>query len=253
MDHLGAAIGPALAFSFLWFWPGDLRTLFLLAALPGILVVLLVLLGLREQPIATTAGKEFRLTLAPFDRNFLVYLFALVIFTLGNSSDAFVLLRLSELGIPTEQLPLVWGVFHIIKSAVSVLAGRAVDRLGPRPLIYAGWVIYAAIYLAFSLATTALQGWIFFMIYGLFYALTEPAERTMVANLVPEHTKGLAYGWFNFAIGIVSLPSSVIFGALYDRYGGPVAFGWSALLAMLAVIVLSAVQGPSAVRRAGQP
>ena len=93
MDHLGAAIGPVLAFAFLWMWPGSLRTLFLLTAIPGLLVVLLVLFGLREQRIATAAGKEFRFSLRPFDRDFRVYLVSLVVFTLGNSSDAFLLLR----------------------------------------------------------------------------------------------------------------------------------------------------------------
>ncbi|MBI3838633.1 MAG: MFS transporter [Planctomycetia bacterium] len=242
MDHLGAAIGPLLAFTFLWVWPDHLRPLFLLAAVPGMFVVLLVLFGLSERPIVTRADKDFQLTLRPFDRNFRVYLVALVIFTLGNSSDAFLLVRVGELGVPATQLPLLWCAFHIVKSSGSVLAGQAVDRFGPRLLIYGGWLIYALIYLAFSLATNAIQGWAFFLIYGLFYALTEPAERTLVANLVGAEQKGLAYGWFNFAIGIAALPSSLIFGALYQWYGGSVAFTWSAVLALLAVVVLRTVK-----------
>jgi MFS family permease len=241
MDHLGAAIGPALAFAFLTVWPDQLRTLFLLTAIPGLLVVLLVWFGLREGPISTSAGGEFRLTLAPFDRKFRLYLVALVIFTLGNSSDAFLLVRAGELGVSTRMLPLLWGAFHIVKSAGSMLAGRAVDALGPRPLIFAGWVIYALIYLAFSQATTAAEGWGFFLIYGLFYALTEPAERTLVANLVGAERKGLAFGWFNFAIGIAALPSNLIFGWLYGEYGATVAFSWSAALALTAVLLLTAL------------
>ena len=241
MDHLGAAIGPLLAFAFLWAWPAQLRTLFLLTAIPGLAVVLLVLLGLRERPIDARAGQEFRLTLAPFDRNFRVYLLALVIFTLGNSSDAFLLVRVGELGVSERMVPLLWCVFHVVKSGGSMLAGRAVDKLGPRPLIFAGWIIYALIYLAFSQATTAAQGWGFFLIYGLFYALTEPAERTLVANLVGTDRKGLAFGWFNFATGIAALPSNLIFGWLYDEYGGAVAFSWSAALALCAVALLMIV------------
>jgi MFS family permease len=241
MDHLGAAIGPALAFAFLSFWPGEMRTLFLLTAFPGIVVVLLVLFGLRERPITTHAAKEFQFSLAPFDRPFRVYLLALVVFTLGNSSDAFLLWRLKDLGVPVHVLPLVWGAFHLVKSAGSMLAGPAVDRFGPRPLIVAGWIVYAAIYLAFSLATNALQGWVFFLLYGVFYALTEPAERTLVANLVGPERQGLAFGWFNFAIGISALPASVIFGAIYQTIGATAAFTWSALLALAAVAILAAV------------
>ncbi len=241
MDHLGAAIGPVLAFAFLSIWPEQLRALFLLAAIPGLAVVLLVAFGLRERKIATPAGKEFRLSLQPFDRNFRIYLVALTVFTLGNSSDAFLLLRVGELGVSNKMVPLLWCAFHVIKSAGSIFAGRAVDRFGPRPLILAGWIIYAVIYLAFSQATSAAEGWGFFLAYGLFHALTEPAERTLVANLVPGDRQGLAFGWFNFAIGMAALPSSLIFGWIYQSYSAPAAFAWSAALALLAVALLAAV------------
>ncbi len=167
-----------------------------------------------------------------------------MIFTLGNSSDAFLLVRVAELGVPDSQIPLIWCAFHLVKSAGSILAGRAVDRLGPRPLIFAGWAIYALVYLAFAAATSAAAGWACFLVYGVFYALVEPAERTMVANLVGAEYKGLAYGWFSFAVGISALPASVIFGALYESYGSATAFGWSAALALVAVALMAGVRGP---------
>jgi MFS family permease len=241
MDHLGAAIGPVLAFAFLWTWPDSLRTLFLLTAIPGLLVAMLVFFGLREQRIATRAGKEFRFSLRPFDRDFRVYLVSLVVFTLGNSSDAFLLLRAGELGVSNELVPLLWCAFHIVKSAGSVVAGRAVDRFGPRPLILGGWIFYAVIYLAFGWATSAAEGWAFFLIYGAFHALTEPAERTLVANLVPKDRRGLAFGWFSFAIGVAALPSSLTFGWIYERYSPQAAFSWSAGLALVAAVLLTTV------------
>ncbi len=241
MDHLGAVIGPALAFGFLSLWPGQMRTLFLLTVVPGIVVVMLVVFGLRERPIAAPAAKEFRFTLAPFDRPFRVYLLALVVFSLGNSTDAFLLLRLMELGVPSKFLPLVWGAFHIVKSAGSYLAGPAVDRFGPRPLIFAGWIIYAMIYLAFSWSSNAVQGLVFLLIYGAFYALTEPAERTLVANLAGPERQGLAFGWFNFATGIAALPASMIFGVIYEINGAQAAFIWGAALALAAVAILGAI------------
>lgn len=243
MDHLGAAIGPLLAAGFLWLWPDQLRALFLLTLLPGLLVVVLLILGLRETPATEQPQERLHLTLKPFDRRFRIYLFALVVFTLGNSSDAFLLVRAGELGVPTVMLPVLWCVFHGVKSSSNLLLGRAVDRFGPRPFIFLGWFVYAGVYLAFGLATTAWEAWAFFLAYALFYGLTEPAEKTLVANLVGSERKGLAYGWYNFAIGVATLPSSLIFGAIYQVYGALAAFGWGAALALIAVAVLLAVRG----------
>ena len=119
-----------------------------------------------------------------------------------------------ELGVPTWQLPVLWCVFHIAKSTGNMLLGRAVDRFGPKPFLFLGWLVYAAIYLAFALATTPREAWIFFLSYAVFYGLTEPAEKTLVVNLAGGERKGLAFGWFNFAIGIATLPASLIFGAV---------------------------------------
>lgn len=238
MDHLGAAVGPIFATLFLLTWPGQLRTLFLLTLIPGLAVVALLIFGLREKFVEQPPKERLHLTLKPFDRNFRVYLLSLVIFTLGNSSDAFLLVRAGELGVPTALLPLLWCAFHLVKSSGSLLAGRAVDKFGPRPLILVGWLIYAVIYIAFALFETAWLVWVAFLVYGVFYALTEPAEKTLVATLVGAERKGLAFGWFNFAIGIAALPSSLIFGWLYEQHGPLVAFGWGAGLSALAAILL---------------
>ncbi len=241
MDNLGAAIGPLLAAGFLWFWPDELRTLFLIAFVPGLLVVVLLVFGLREKPVAQPSQERLRLTLKPFDRNFRIYLLALVVFTLGNSSDAFLLLRAGELGIPTAMLPLLWCGCHVAKSASNLILGRAVDRFGSRPVLFVGWLTFAGVYLGFGLATNTWDIWIFFIGYGLVCGLIEPAERALVANLVGTERKGLAYGWYNFAIGIATLPSSLIFGALYQYFGPVVAFVWGAVLALFAAILLMGV------------
>lgn len=243
MDHLGAAIGPVLATAFLWFWPDELRFLFLLTLVPGLLVVGLLLVGLREGAAGQPSTARFHWTLKPFDRNFRLYLLALLVFTLGNSSDAFLLVRAGELGVPTTMLPLLWFAFHIVKSGGNLLVGRFVDRVGPRLPLFAGWFLYAGVYLAFALATSAWQAWAFFLVYAVFYALTEPAEKTLVAGLAGPERKGLAFGWYNFAIGIAALPSSLIFGALYQWYSPLVAFGWGAALALLAMVIMLGVRG----------
>lgn len=242
MDHLGAAIGPLLAVAFLWFWPGELQLLFLLTLAPGLVVVGLLVFGLREAASIKPSKERFQWTLKPFDRNFRLYLLALLVFTLGNSSDAFLLVRAGELGVPMAMLPLVWFVFHIVKSGGNLLGGRLVDRIGPRLPLLVGWFLYAAVYVAFALATRAWHAWVFFLVYAIFYALTEPAEKTLVANLVGPERKGLAFGWYNFAIGIAALPASLIFGALYEAFGPLVAFCWGAGLALAAAGLLVGVR-----------
>jgi MFS family permease len=249
MDHLGAAAGPVLAAAFLWIWPANLRALFLLTLVPGLGVVLLLLLGLREakrqsgaQELVGGPPTRVSLTLQPFDRNFRRYVLALVIFTLGNSSDAFLLVRAGELGVPVTMLPILWFAFHLVKSAVSLLAGRVVDRHGPKSPLIAGWFIYAVVYLAFAFATTGWHVWTLFLAYGLFHGLTEPAEKTLAGNLAKPEQRGLAFGWFNFAAGVAALPSSLIFGLLYESYGALISFGFGAALAIVAVTLLAGVK-----------
>ena len=244
MDHLGAAIGPLLALGFLALWPGSLSTLFLLALGPGLLVIALVVFGLRETPTATAPRERMRLTLEPFDRRFRLFLLALLVFTLGNSTDAFLLVRAHEQGVVVELLPALWCVFHVVKSTSNLVLGRAVDRFGPRPFLFLGWLLYAVVYLAFGLATEAWEMWACFLAYALFYGLTEPAEKTLVASLVPGERKGLAFGWFNFAIGVATLPASLIFGAIYEWLGALAAFGWGAGLALAAAGILVGVRPP---------
>lgn len=241
MDHLGAAIGPLLAAGFLWLWPSEIRTLFLLTIVPGLLVVVMLVFLLRERPTVQPPQERLQLSLKPLDGNYRRYLLALVIFTLGNSSDAFLLVRAAELGVPTYSLPLLWCVFHVVKSTSNFWLGRAVDRFSRRPFILIGWLVYALVYVAFGLATTAWEVWALFLIYALFYGLTEPAEKSLVANLVGAERKGLAFGWFNFAIGVATLPSSLIFGALYQYYGPLAAFGFGAGAAVVAAGVLLTV------------
>ena len=155
MDHLGAALGPLLAAGFLWVWPDRLRALFLAALLPGLLVVVLLVFGLRETPAAEPPQERLRLTLQPFDRTFRLYLLALVVFTLGSASDAFLLVRAGELGVPTALLPLLWCACHVAKSSSNLLLGRAVVQFGPRPFLFLGWLVFAGSNLALALATAS--------------------------------------------------------------------------------------------------
>lgn len=247
MDHLGASIGPVLAAVFLFFFPNELRWLFLATIVPGVVVVAIVVFGLRE-PAAVATGTPFRLSLRGFDRNFRIYLVTLVVFTLGNASDVFLLVRAGELGVPVWATPLLWCVFGLAKSGGNLLAGPQADRLRPRTLIAAGWAVYAGTYLLFAFASQAWHAWALFLLYAVFYSLTEPAEKKLVASLSSAENRGLAYGWFHLAIGVAALPSSLLFGWLYD-YSALAAFGTGAGLALVAAMMLSLVREGSTPRR----
>lgn len=244
MDHLGAAIGPLVAFGFLWLWPNQLRTLMLLPLLPAIPIMLIVVFGLKEAPQhqKSREGNGFTFSLAPLPGRFRLYLAALLVFTLGNSSDSFLLVRAGELKVPTTMIPILWCVFHLCKSGLTHWAGPWIDRLGARPLIWAGWFIYAATYLGFGMATAAWHIWALFLVYAVFYALTEPAEKALVADLIGPQNRGLAYGWYNLTIGIAALPANVVFGIVYQRLGSLAAFGMGAGLALVAAIMLLGVR-----------
>lgn len=243
MDHLGAALGPLLATAFLWLWTGQVRALFLATLFPGLLAIGLLAIGLREPPAAGAPRQAARLTLRPFGRDFRLFLLALAVFTLGNSTDAFLLVRAEELGVPAVLLPLLWCVFHVAKSAANFVLGRVVDRSGPRPLLFAGWLLYAGVYAGFAVAAAAWQAWSLFLAYALFYGLTEPAEKALAAELGGAGRTGLAFGWYNFAVGVGALPASLLCGALYQAFGPAAAFGLGAVLALAAAAVLAAVPG----------
>jgi MFS family permease len=245
MDHLGAAIGPVVAYFILRQWPDSLRSIFALTLLPGIAVIVLVAAGLRE-PKQGGQRREEELTggSTPLGIPFRIYMVALVVFTLGNSSDAFLLVRAGELGVASVHLPLLWFAFHVSKSLGNLIGGRLVDRIGPRLPLIGGWFVYAGVYVAFSMATTPLHVWVLFLGYAVYYSLAEPAEKTLVAKIVGPRRAGLAFGWYNFAIGIAALPASVIFGWLYEHHGPAASFGWGAALAMIAMLLIISVKEP---------
>jgi MFS family permease len=160
------------------------------------------------------------------------------LFTLGNATDAFLLLRANALGVSAAAIPLLWGVHHVSKSAWSVVGGALSDRIGARRAIVMGWLVYAATYAGFALASEAWQIWPLFIVYGFFYGLTEAPEKALVASLAGAGRKGHAFGAYHFAIGIGALPASILFGLLWQTFSPATAFYAGASLALLAVFML---------------
>jgi MFS family permease len=245
-DHAGAVVGPLIAFALLRWEQLPLRTVFLFAALPGVLSVIVLVLGVRETPRdarVTSAKKAAAPSLDPqLGRPFWTFLSSVLLFTLGNSTDAFLILRANQLGVSVALIPILWAALHVVKSAASVPGGALSDRFGRKPLILAGWAVYAAVYIGFGRATETWHAWALFLAYGTFFGLTEGTEAAMVADLVGRDRRGTAYGWYYLAVGIGALPASVLFGFVWDRFGPRSAFELGAALAFAAAIVLMAVR-----------
>ena len=246
MDNAGALVGPLVAAALLKL-ALDQRTVFLLAAIPGFAAVLVLVLAVpdvRRRPgtAAPTAGPA-QSSPGPLPRSFWRVIAVFALFTLGNSTDAFLLLRAEESGVPLWQLPLLWSFFHGVKAATGVPGGALADRAGRVPAIALGWLVYAAAYAGFAFVSGPAGVWALFALYALFFGLTEGSERAFVADLVGERLRGRAYGYFHAAIGIAALPASVLFGLLWKEFGARVAFSAGAAVALVSTAALWAVTG----------
>jgi MFS family permease len=186
---------------------------------------------------APTASGGADLTV-PLGAPFWRVLGVVFVFTLGNSTDAFLLLRANQLGVPVALAPILWAALHVVKSASSTPGGALSDRIGRRPTLVAGWLLYATVYFGFARAGRAWEAWALFGVYGVFFGLTEGAERALISDLVGPARRGTAFGWYNLAIGLGALPASLLFGYVWDRAGAPTAFVMGAGFALAAAVGL---------------
>jgi MFS family permease len=240
-DNAGALLGPVIAFALLSWFHLSLRTVFWLAAIPGAIAIVVAFTGIREVPrTAVLSGKKAELS-GGMGSRFWAFLAVIFIFTLGNSTDAFLLLRAKQLGVPVALAPILWALLNGVKSASNVPGASLSDRIGRRPILVAGWIVYALVYFLFARATQAWHAWALFAAYGIFFGLTEGTELALVADVVPKERRGAAYGWYYLAIGVGALPASLIFGVLWDRFGSSVAFIVGASLALLAALAMIAM------------
>ena len=237
MDNLGAVVGPLLAAGLLAAQV-PLREVFLWAALGGAAAVVLALAVREPTREAVPVVVPFSWTLRGLPGPFRRYLVVLGLFTLGNSSNMFLLLRARELGFPEYQVPLLWALVALTAAVFSTPLSALSDRLGRPRLIAGGWLIYAGFYLLLGFNGHPALLWPLFGLYGLFMAATEGAEKALVADLAPREMLGTAYGWFNMIAGIMLLPASILFGWLWQQAGATVAFGFGAGCALAASLLL---------------
>ncbi len=247
-DHLGAVVGPVIAFILLSYLAADpkrptaveYQQVFLFASIPVVIGLFVIVFFVREEKKAEALIDPIpiKFSIGQFDGNFKRLLIIVALFTLSNSTDAFLLLRAEQAGIAPAMLPLLWMVLHFSKVFSSLIGGDLSDRFGRRSLIFAGWIIYAAVYIGFAFIDSAWQAWVLFIIYGAYFGLTEGVEKALVADLVEDEKRGTAYGFYNLAYGITVFPASLLFGLLWSQFGAATAFISSAAVSVIASLLL---------------
>jgi len=258
MDHSGAVLGSVIASILIYFFTVDIRNIFLLSLAPGAIAVLLVIFGIKSKrneavikskiggtgeggPVVGENAKTGLIKFSDFKKlgkRFTIFLVIIIIFTLGNSTDAFLLLRASEFGIEITVIPLLWAILHISKAIFGTIGGYLSDKIGRKIMILSGWFVYFLTYLGFAYVNEDYLIYVLFVVYGLYFGLTEGAERALIADIVPEKSFGTAYGFYNLSIGIAALPASVVFGFIWNAYNFRAAFLTGAAISMIASVML---------------
>jgi MFS family permease len=248
MDTAGAFCGLLIAAGVIWRMQASggtlqratFQTVVLLSILPAALAVLVLIAGVREVPGAADRAKRPSLTLKGFGARFRGFLLIVVLFTLGNSSDAFLVLRAQERGLSVLAVMGALLALNLTYSLVSGPAGVLSDRIGRRQVIVGGWLLYGVVYLGFALAGAGWQVWLLYAVYGVYYGVTEGVARALVADMVGPEQRGTAYGLFNAVVGVTAFPASVLAGLLWQGAGVWKGFGPSAPFLFGAGLALAA-------------
>ena len=250
-DTAGAFLGLGIASVIIWLTQSGaaqltrktFQTAVLVSIIPAVLAVIVLALGAKEVKVANKGAGVMRLSLKGMDKRFKAFLLVMVLFTLGNSSDSFIVLRAQERGLSVLQTMFMLMTFTAIYTILSGPLGALSDKVGRRRLIIGGWLAYGLVYLGFAFSATGWHIWVLFGLYGVYYAATEGTAKALVADLVPDAQRGTAYGLFNAAIGLTALPASLIAGVLWQGVGAWTGFGASApfffgaMMALLAMLL----------------
>jgi len=252
MDTAGAMIGIVIAAIVVWLTQKNtldlskstFQTVVLISLLPAFLAVLTLAIGAKDVAVKGQRSAP-KFSLRGMGKPFTTFLGIVGIFTLGNSADAFLVLRAQNLGVSVTGILIMLAMFNLIYALVSIPAGSLSDRIGRRRLIVSGWLVYAAIYLGFAFAQAAWQVWLLYIAYGLYYGMAYGTANAMVADLVPENLRGTAYGTYHATIGLLAFPASLIAGLLWQGVGTWSVFGASApflfggTLALIAALLMA--------------
>ena len=251
MDTAGAFIGILIAALVVWLTQksgitlerSTFQIIVLASLIPAFLAVLSLLIGVKDVAVKGQRSKP-KFSLRGMGKPFSIFLVIVSLFTLGNSADAFLVLRAQNLGVSVLGILIMLAVFNLTYTLVSTPAGSLSDRIGRRRLIIGGWLVYAVIYFGFALANAQWQVWILYTLYGVYYGMAYGSAHALVADLVPENLRGTAYGTYNAVIGLLAFPSSFIAGILWQGigawqgFGAPAPFFFGGALALIASLLM---------------
>jgi len=240
-DTIGAVVGPLLA-SVLIALSFGFRAIFLIAFVPALIGVVLILLFVREAPgpprQAGASVREVRLDPTYLNAPFRAYLVVLAVFAIGNSSDVFIILRAQNVGVPLVIIPLLYVAMNLVYALVSFPAGVLSDRVGRRPIILSGYLIFALTYAGFAFVSNVTQMWVLIALYGLYNGFNEAAAKAYAADLSGGTHLGTYFGFYNSVIGVFALPASIIAGLLWMAFGASSVFIYGTLTALIAFALL---------------
>lgn len=256
-DTAGAMVGLLIALLIVWLAQSaqtelarhTFQTVVLISLIPAVLAVISLAVGARDVEVKEGPGTP-KISFKELGRPFLIFMIIVGIFDLGNSSDAFLILRAQERGLNVLGVLGMLATFNLVYTLVSAPAGSLSDRLGRRRIIIGGWLVYAAIYMGFALAGKGWHVWLLYAIYGMYYGLAFGATKAMVADLVPTELRGTAYGTYNAILGILDFPASAIAGVLWDGLGGWAGFGpaapffFGSAMALIAAVAMGLWKPP---------
>lgn len=241
LDTLGSAAGPlATAGLLLLLAKGAMqyRIIFYIAGAISAVTLFLITAFVTEKKDDTEKGRS-KFDFSLLKGNFLFFLIIMLVFTLGNSSDSYLILRAQNVGVSVIAIPVIYALFNMFYAVLSVPAGSLSDRIGRVRVMQAGWLIYALSYLGFALAKQQWQIWAVYIFYGMYYATTEGIAKALVAGLVPNSKRGTAYGFFNASLGIMTLPANLIAGYLWDHVSPASMFYFGAACALAAFLLIN--------------
>ncbi|MDI6879100.1 MAG: MFS transporter [Desulfitobacteriaceae bacterium] len=243
LDTIGSFIGPLITAGLLMLWsqysePTRYRLIFLISGLVAFVTILLVGLQVKERR-GKDVGTVFRFNPELFKGKFVLFFLVMLVFTLGNSSDAFLILRAQNVGIKPITIPIIIALFNLFYALLSVPSGILSDRIGRVNVIRIGWLIYAITYIGFALAKFPWQIWLLYAIYGVYYSTTEGVAKSLVAHLVEEKYRGTAFGLYNASVGVLALPASAIAGFLWDKVSPAAPFYFGGICAIVAIVLIT--------------